>query len=295
MKISYYPGCTLKATAQNFEQSALASLAALGIEVEELERWNCCGAVTSLATDDLVHQLAPTRVLIRAQEAGADQVMSLCSQCYNTLARANQLVREHPDKLETLNMFMDEEPDYLGKVESVHFLQVIRDSIGWDGLRAKVKKPLAGLRIAPYYGCTLLRPKDVSIDAPGKPQILMDFIAALGATPVDFPLAEECCSAFQVVGTPEGSQQRAQKVVQSAADCGVDALILSCPLCEYNLGKQQETFVTASGDPLRLPVFYFTQLLALALGVEVESCRFELNQEGARALLEERNLVTAGA
>jgi len=295
MKISYYPGCTLKATAQNFEGSALASLAALGIEVEELPRWNCCGAVTSLATDDLVHQLAPTRVLIRAQEAGADQVMSLCSQCYNTLARANQLVREHPDKLETLNQFMDEEPDYLGQVESVHFLQVIRDAVGWDGLRAKVTRPLEGLKIAPYYGCTLLRPEDVSIDGAGKPRILLDFISALGATPVDFPLAEECCSAFQVVGAPEASQQRAQQVVRSAADCGVDALILSCPLCDYNLGKQQETFVTASGDPLRLPVFYFTQLLALALGVEAESCRFELNQEGARALLEERNLVTAGA
>jgi len=293
MKITYYPGCTLKSTARNLEDSALASLAHLGIEVEELERWNCCGAVFSLASDDLLHQLAPVRDLVRAQEAGSEKVMTLCSQCYNTLARANRLFREDEEKAQTLNRFMTEEQDYLGEVEVVHFLELLRDELGWDGLAAKVQNPLKGLKIAPFYGCTLLRPTEVSIDGAGKPTILMDFLAALGATPVDFPLAEECCSAYQVVGEPEASQARAQKVVESALAESVDALILSCPLCEYNLGQKQKSFVATNGNLPRLPVFYFTQLLALALGLDVESCRFELNADGARALLEERNLVAA--
>lgn len=295
MKISYYPGCTLKATARNLEDSAIASLSTLGIDVEELERWNCCGAVFTEASGDMVHQLAPVRVLIRAQEAGADQVVTLCSQCYNTLARANERFREDEETRTTVNAFMTEEVDYEGKVEVVHYLELLRDQIGWEKLRGMVKKPLTGLKVAPFYGCTLLRPVEISIDGPGKPTILKDFIAALGAEPVDFPLAEECCSAYQVLGEPEGSLLRSAKVVASALGQGVDALILSCPLCEYNLGRRQESFVREDGSTLSLPVFYFSQLLALALDLEPESCRFDLNTEGARSLLRSRKLVTAGA
>ena len=293
MKISYYPGCTLKATAQNLEDSALASLAHLGIEVHELERWNCCGAVFSLMSDDLLHQLAPTRVLIRAMEAGSQKIVTLCSQCYNTLARANELFRADAEKAKTLNEFMDEEPDYDGSVEVVHFLTLLQEELGWDGLREKVTKPLEGLKIAPFYGCTLLRPESVGIDASTHPVILADFVAALGGTAVEFPLATECCSAYQMVGNPEAGKARAEKVVASAVQNEADALILSCPLCEYNLGRMQKEFT--DGALPKLPVFYFSQLLALALGLEVDTCRFELNAEEARALLTERNLVAAGA
>lgn len=290
MKISYYPGCTLKSKARNFEDSALASLAALGIEVEELDRWNCCGAVYSLTEDDLLHQLGPVRVLIRAQEAGSQQVVTLCSQCYNTLARANRLMREDPEKSHTLNEFMTEEADYRGEVEVVHFLQLIRDRIGWDGLRAAVKTPLEGIRVAPFYGCTLLRPQEVSIDEPGRPKILLDFIAALGATPVDFPAADECCGAYEVLAFPEAARKRTQRVVDSARQSQVDALVLSCPLCEYNIGRQQAEL--GSPEP-ELPVYYFSQLLALALGLDEKSCRLELNTEAARAMLQARKLATA--
>ena len=261
--------------------------------MHELERWNCCGAVFSLASDDLIHQLAPTRVLIRALQAGSDRIVTLCSQCYNTLARANRLVREDEEKRHTLNEFMTEEPDYHGEVEVIHLLTLLRDEIGWDALREKVSKPLDGLKVAPFYGCTLLRPRDVGIDDPNGPTILKELIAALGATPADFPLSTECCGAYQVVGHPEAGRERSQKVVESALRNEVDALILSCPLCEYNVGQQQKEFVSTNGDPVRLPVFYFSQLLALALGLDVDTCRFELNAEGARALLEDRRILAA--
>ncbi|MEW6073838.1 MAG: heterodisulfide reductase-related iron-sulfur binding cluster [Planctomycetota bacterium] len=294
MKICYYPGCTLKATAQNLEDAGLAALAVLGIAVEELPRWNCCGAVFSLATDDVLHQIAPTRILIRAQEAGAGQLVTLCAQCYNTLARANLLARTDAEKRETLNRFMTEEPDYRGEVEVVHYLQLLRDQLGWNGLAARVRRPLAGLKVAPYYGCTLLRPAEVNIDAGragGPPAILRDFLAALGATPVDFPLATECCSAYQVIGSPAASLARAQTVVAAAVAAGADALVLSCPLCDHNLGRQQLSFPATNGGPPRLPVLYFSQLLALALGIDAAGCGLDRNVPGTRALLAERNLV----
>ena len=119
-KLSYYPGCTLKTKARNLEEAALGALKALGIEYQELSRWNCCGAVFSLADDDLIHHVAPVRNLIRAMEQGSDTIVTLCSQCYNVLARANQLVRDDEEKRKTLNLFMNEEPDYNGEVDVQH-------------------------------------------------------------------------------------------------------------------------------------------------------------------------------
>ena len=114
MKISYYPGCTLKTKAKNLDIAAVASLEALGVEVEEIERWNCCGAVHSLTADDLIHQVGPVRNLIRAKEMGADTLVTLCSMCYNSLARANEIMKNDPEKRDTINRFMDEEIDYNG-------------------------------------------------------------------------------------------------------------------------------------------------------------------------------------
>ena len=120
MKIAYYPGCTMKTKAANLELAAVEALNVLGVEFTELERWNCCGAVFSLAEDDLIHHVAPVRNLIRAQQEDCDTVVTICSQCYNTLARANLLVREDEEKLYTIKLFMEEEHDYDGSIEGVH-------------------------------------------------------------------------------------------------------------------------------------------------------------------------------
>ncbi len=167
MKLGYYPGCTLKTKAANLERSAMAALDALGVRYTELDRWNCCGAVYSLADDDLIHHVAAVRNLVRAKDQGADTVVTICSQCYNTLARANLLMRTDEEKRDTINRFMDTETDYTGEVEVKHYLQVLRDQVGWDALAARVTAPLAGLKVAPFYGCTLVRPTEVSIDPLG--------------------------------------------------------------------------------------------------------------------------------
>jgi len=282
MKISYYPGCTLKTKGKNLEDAAIASMNALGIDFEELPRWNCCGAVHSLADDDLIHQVAPVRDLIRVMEQGNHKVVTLCSMCYNSLARANLLMREDEEKRKTINDFMDEEMDYQGEVEVVHFLNLLRDEIGWERLREKIRVPLKDLNVAPYYGCTLLRPKEVAIEPAWRLTILSEFLKVIGATVVEFPYATRCCGSYQIIGNPGAALEASTAIVESASKREAEALVLSCPLCEFNLGKKQ-------GE---IPTFYFTQLLSVSLGLGPEVCRFDLNEKTSLELLQKKKLIS---
>ncbi len=291
MKVSYYPGCTLKTKAKNLDDAALASMAVFGVEFEELPRWNCCGAVHSLAYDDLIHQVAPVRDLIRVKEQGGNKVVTLCSMCYNTLARANLLMRDDEEKRNTINLFMDEEIDYQGEVEVLHFLNFLRDEIGWDKLREKIKVPLNDLKIAPYYGCTLQRPREVGIEPPGKFELMTQMLEAMGATVVNFPAADLCCGSYQILANPDAAKDAASTILDWAAKAGAEALILSCPLCEFNLGKKQEAILLEEKISKVIPTFYFTQLLAISLGLNPEVCRFELNEKASIELLKSKGLL----
>lgn len=293
MKISYYPGCTLKTKAANLESAALAALAALGIEVEEIDRWNCCGAVFSLTADDLIHQVGPVRNLVRAKEKGAQKLVTLCSMCYNTLARANRIMQTDPVKRDTINRFMDDEIDYAGEVEVVHLLTFLEQEVGWEKIREMVKIPLEGLRVAPYYGCTLQRPAEVGIEPFGSFTLMSRLFEALGATVVPFQAADKCCGSYQVLNGEDGAQSTAATILRTAAVAEVEALATSCPLCEYNLGKQQPRLLAAGQIETAVPTFYFTQLLAVALGVAPESCLFTLNDEASLALLKNKNCLVA--
>ncbi len=297
MTIGYYPGCTLKTKAKNLESSALASLTALGVQTTELPRWNCCGAVFSLADDDLIHLVAPVRDLIRAKDAGHDRLVTLCSMCYNTLARANQIMKGQTpadeEKRKTLNLFMDEETDYFGEVQVQHYLDFLKTDVGWEKLAAAVTRPLKGLKVAAYYGCTLLRPEDVAIEPAWDLQLFDDFIRALGAEPVAFPDAAACCASYQILANESAALQAAAKIVKSAKDHGADAIALSCPVCEYNLGRRQADALAQAGGGSagQVPTLYFTQLLAVALGLQGDALGLQLNEGEALALLRERDLV----
>jgi len=292
MDISYYPGCTLKTKAKNLEDSALVSMEALGVNLIELPRWNCCGGVYSMADDDLVHQLAPVRNLIRVKEEGRDKVVTLCSFCYHTLKRAELLMKNDEEKRGTLNSFMDEEMDYNGEVKAVHLLELLRDEIGLENISSKVKVPLTGLKIAPYYGCTLLRPKEIAIDLTERPSVLGDLMKALGAEAVDFPLTTECCGSYQIVSNPDYALECSWNILSSALRWGADALVLSCPLCDFNLGSKQNDLMHKYSDFKGMPIFYFTQLLAVALGLSPEVCHFELNYGEPEQLLRSKNLLS---
>ncbi len=293
MKISYYPGCTLKTKAKNLEKAAVASLEALGVEVEEIDRWNCCGAVYSLTADDLIHMVGPVRNLIRAKEQGADKLVTLCSMCYNTLARANQLMREDVEKRDTINRFMDEEIDYAGEVEVVHYLTFLKEHVGWDKLKEYVKVPLVDLKVGTYYGCTLQRPAEVGIEPYGSYELMSGMMGALGATVVPFTAADKCCGSYQILGNELGDNSAAAAVINIAGEAGIEAIATSCPLCEYNLGKQQKHMLARENINGVIPTYYFTQLLAVALGVDPGACHFELNDAQSLELLQQKKCLAA--
>ena len=292
MKICFYPGCTLKNHAENFEDSTICSLNSIGVEVEELSRWNCCGTVFSLTTDDLIHHVAPIRNLIRVKEANYDKVMTVCAMCYNTLKRANERIKSDPESMDILNNFMDrEEVQYDGNVQVFHLLEFLKDEIGFENLAKKVAKPLKKLKIASYYGCLLVRPKEIGLDDMENPSILDDLMEILGADPVDFPYKTECCGAYQTVDKPDIIADRTNKILTSAREQGAEIVVVSCPLCAFNLDQRQKQTVEKYPEFKNIPVLYFTQPLAIALGCSEETLRFDLNFIDPKPILKEKALI----
>ncbi len=292
MKISYYPGCTLKSNAKNFEDSTLCSLKQLDVEVEELPRWNCCGTVFSLATDDLIHHVAPIRNLIRVKESNTDRVMTLCAMCYNTLKRANERVKGDEESLDKINEFMyREDVKYEGDVKVLHLLELLRDEIEFENVAKKVVKPLKDLKVANYYGCMLVRPKEIGFDDVENPTILENLTSVLGATPIDFPYKTECCAAYQTVDKPEIVAERTYHILTSAQSQGAEIVTVSCPLCAFNLDNRQKETLQKYPEFKNIPILYFTQIMAIALGCPEESLRFDLHFIDPKPVLKQKGLI----
>lgn len=256
----YFPGCALKDQAKEYERATVAALERLGYKMRELPRWNCCGTVYSLAQDDLMRHVGPVRNLVRVQTEGEKRLLTMCAMCYNTLSRAARFA-ENLENLRRLNAFMDEEEDYRGGVKVLHLVEFLCSEIGLGKLAEAVVKPLGGLRVGAYYGCTLLRPKEVAVDNPDWPEVVERIISALGAEPVLFPERVECCGAYLTVTRPDIVRERVGAILVSAGQGGARILVTACPLCKFNLEERRPL-----GAP-SLPVFYLGELLAWALGV----------------------------
>jgi len=259
VRYRYFPGCTLKGQAKNMEDTTLASARALGIEMEELPDWQCCGAVYPLYEDELISLLSPVRTLAAAE---GEPLVSLCAACHHVLKRAQSLMQRNEDARKKVTDYL--EVEYTGEGRVLHFLEVLRDDLGFDKLAEMVKKPLEGKKVAAYYGCLLLRPsKEMQFDDPENPTIMEDFLKALGAEVVKSPYRTECCGAYLSV-TEEGvAQDTVDKIVKSARNAGAEALISACPLCSYNL----ENCASDEGkEPLK--IYYFSELLAEAMGLQ---------------------------
>ncbi|KYK34961.1 MAG: heterodisulfide reductase, subunit B [Thermoplasmatales archaeon SG8-52-3] len=275
MKLLYYPGCTLKTSAKNLEKSAFAIMDALGHEIAEMEDWNCCGVVSSLTDDDLMHHLATLRNLIHVEDQGEEKIVTLCDMCCNTLKQTNLRMKEKPDDLETLNLFMDRENDYKGTVKVLHFLEFLRDEVGFSVLKKMVKNPLKGMKIMPYYGCMLLRPREVAIDDAEEPTIMKDLLKALGADVIDNPFKIECCGSYHTIEEKNLVSNRANKITNFAIERGADAIMLSCPLCRFNLDVRGKEAEKMYNNYKQIPVYYYSQLIAVALGLDPKCCGFE--------------------
>lgn len=289
MGISYFPGCTLSTNAKNYDRSGRAVAEELGLTLEELPEWQCCGATFPLMLDDSMALIGPTRILYQAQQAG-DRVATLCSMCFNVLRRSQALLECDEEMLDRINWFTEQE--YRGEVHVAHLLEVLRDDLGWDegadALATHVKRPLTGLKVAPYYGCLLLRPyEEIGLDDPEDPSILHDLVRALGAEAIDFPYNVECCGSYLTVKEPEVSQSLSTEIVASAREHGADVIITACPLCQFNLDyPQREAGASREGE--RVPTLYFTQLMALALGLPEETWGFEDHYVDPAPVVEEK-------
>jgi heterodisulfide reductase subunit B len=260
MKYSYFPGCTLTTTAKDLDRYARACAQVLGFELEELPNWQCCGGVYPLGSDEIASKLSCVRALNDAKEKG-QALVTVCSACHHVMKRVNDDMQNVPDIQTRANNYMALETPYTGETEVLHFLEVLRDKVGFDTLKSKVVNPLTGRKIGAYYGCLLLRPSAVlAFDDPENPTILEDFIRALGAEPVVYPYRNECCGGYISLKESAMANSMCQKISGSAESFGADCLVTACPLCKYNLGKGGA-----------LPVIYFTELLAEALGVKEAS------------------------
>lgn len=260
MKLSYYPGCTLKTKAKDLDRYAVLSAEALGITLQEQPMWQCCGGVYPMAKDEIATKLSSVRALVQARDEQQDLV-TICSACHHVIKRVNQDMATDETIRQRVNNYLQLDTAYQGETNVIHYLEMLRDKVGFAQLREKVTHPLTGQKIAAYYGCLLLRPSQVmAFDDAENPTIIEDFIRAIGAEPVVYAERNECCGGYVTVNDPGFAQKRTNKVIRSAMEKGAEAMITACPLCMYNL--------KANSTEAKIPVYYFTELLAQALGLK---------------------------
>ena len=262
MKVSYFPGCTLKNKAKDLDKYAYRSAEALGVTLEEIEDWQCCGGVFTTATNEVATKLSSVRALKYASDR-SQPLVTVCSACHNVITQTNNAMQNNSAFSEKVNRYMGADGGYNGEAEVYHYLEMLRDIVGFDKVKEKVVNSLKGKKIAAYYGCLLLRPSGIlAFDDPENPKIIEDFIRAIGAEPVIYPYRNECCGGYISLKEKDMAKNMCDKITDSASGFGADMLITACPLCMYNLNK------SASKD---IPVYYFTELLAEALGLKEEA------------------------
>lgn len=263
MNVSYFPGCTLRTKAKELDFYARRCAEILGVNLCEIKDWQCCGGVFVSAKDEIASKLPSVRALANAQKEDMPLV-TVCSACHNVIKQTNHQILTDSDFAAKVNNYLaqDKEPmSYNGETEVIHYLELLRDKIGFDKIKEAVKNPLTGRKIAAYYGCLLLRPgKVMAMDDPENPKIMEDFIEALGGTAAVYSERNECCGGYIALEDKASAKKRSNSVSNGAKNAGAEMIVTACPLCKYNLVKNGS----------EIPVVYFTELLAEALGVKEE-------------------------
>lgn len=298
MKNSYFPGCNLKTDAIGFEESAVEVSKILDAELVEMPEWNCCGTVQTMTSDNAMRRIAPIRVLSRASRhtknlnGSKNQVTTLCSMCNSTLKIVNAELKEDPSILEKVNYQLEyDDLKYEGDMKVKHFLEILRDDIGYENIAKKVKNPLNGMKIASYYGCMLLHPDKAKIDDEEMPTVMESIVLSLGADVADWQLFKQCCGSYHIINRDDIVNSQVLKIIRNAKKNGANAIIVACPLCAYNLDNQQKELVTQGVEKEPIPIFYFTQLMALALGLPQKINHFDKHHIDPKPLLTELGII----
>ncbi len=273
---SYFPGCSAEATAIGSELSNQAICQPLEIELIELEDWNCCGSTPYGSLDKQESVLVAARNLALAEKTGLDLVTP-CSSCFVTLYGANLELRENPRLMQRVNAALAvANLEYRGGVRVRHLIEVLYNDVTSEVIAAKVKRPLNGLKVAPYYGCQLVRP-DYGFDDPESPQSLDHLVASLGAEAVPFALKNRCCGGSLIISEENMALGLIYKLLRNAKENGAECITTPCPLCQINLDAYQGKVNSKYGTNFALPVFFVTQLIGLALGIEPKSLGLNTN------------------
>lgn len=265
MTYSYYPGCTLKTKAKELDIYAREAAQALGVTLEEVPDWQCCGAVYPQAQDEIATRLSSVRALYAARQQN-HALVTVCSACHHVVKRVNNDMLTNADIRGKANRYLELETPYAGETKVVHYLEMLRDGVTFLEIARKATNPLKGMRLAAYYGCLLLRPSDVmQFDNPENPSIMEDLIVAMGATAVVTPYRNECCGAYVALHNKKLAERKCDMIQAAAIEAGADAIVTACPLCLYNLN--------AASARHKLPAVYFTELLAQALGIKEQEAQ----------------------
>jgi heterodisulfide reductase subunit B len=270
---AYYPGCSLETMAASYHLSAVETANKLGIQLKEVEDWNCCGATPYSHIDELLAKVLCARNLAIAEKDKLDLVAP-CSGCYRNMYFANEALKRDADLLEHMNFAMEEDNlHYSGTIGVYHLMHVFVDHVGLEGIRKQVTHPLKDLRVAPYYGCHLVRPRKEkqSLEDVGDPRLFENLISALGAVPVHYPQRLRCCGGSLIATNRKAALGMLRDLLQSAAAVEADVIATACPLCQINLELYQGEVNREYGTELAIPVMYFTQLMGLAMGLGPKS------------------------
>jgi len=263
---AYFPGCSLEKIAMSYHQSSMETTRALGVELKELEDWNCCGATAYFHVDELLAYTLSARNLAMAEKAKLD-VVAPCAACYKNMYFTSAYLKQDPDLAEHINYALGADNlQFSGGIAAKHLIEVFVHDLGPDEIKSKVTHPLEGLRVVPYYGCQILRPRKDHEDVE-QPQFFEELVSTIGAEPVDFPLKLRCCGGSLVITSRRAALSMVRNLLQCAVDRGADVIATACPLCQVNLECYQKQVNQEFGTDLSIPVVYFTQLVGLALGI----------------------------
>ncbi|MBS3784202.1 MAG: CoB--CoM heterodisulfide reductase iron-sulfur subunit B family protein [Anaerolineae bacterium] len=283
-KYTYYPGCTSETTAVEFGRSTEAVCEALGVELIELDDWNCCGASSAHTLDHELALALPGRNVALAQEGGLDMVIP-CPACYQHCRDADIKMREDQAWREKMERILDFR--YQGEARPRHLLEVLSNDLDEDELQEKVVKPLEGLKVASYYGCVLVRPPELTgWDDPEHPVTMDRLMAVLGTEVIDWSYKVDCCGASMTLARGDIVAELSTKIIEGAAEAGADCIVSACGMCEINLDTRQ-----APESGKKMPIFYLTELMALALGLPNVEKWLRRHAVDPRPLLRERGLL----
>ncbi len=266
MKYGYFPGCSLKGTGRAYEESLLPVMKHLGVDMIELDDWNCCGATAYMAVDEGKACALAARNLALAEKAGHQQVLAPCSACYLVLNKTQHYMEDYA----SMKGIVDKALDSVGLSASGstpvrHPLDVLLNDIGLDAVKMKVSKPLKGLKVAPYYGCQIVRPYS-TFDDQADPKSMDKLLQTLGATVIDWPLKTKCCGGSLTGTLPEAGLRLSYILLKEAKKRGADVIATVCPLCQFNLDAYHDK-IAAKWESVRVPTVYFSQLMGLAFGL----------------------------